>query len=79
VDPFGNAIAVWAQYDGTFFSIRTSRYIPGGGWGTAGLIGTGNTGDTAWPQIAMDQDGSAIAVWWQSDGTWWNIWANRFE
>ncbi len=79
VDSLGNAIAVWAQYDGTLFSIRASRYIPGGGWGTAGLIGIDNTGNAAWPQIAMGPDGSAIAVWRQSDGTWWSIWANRFE
>ena len=79
VDPGGKATAVWAQYDGTLYSIRASRYIPGVGWGMPQLIETENAGDAAWPQVAMAPDGYAMVVWWQFDGTWWNIWANRFE
>jgi len=74
----GNAIAVWEQSDGTRWNIWANRYTPESGWGKTGPI-EGNTGDAQEPQIAMDPDGNAIAVWRQSDGTRWNIWANRFE
>ena len=47
-------------------------------WGTAGLIETDNAGDAQWPQVAMDASGNAVAVWHQSDGTRYNIWANRY-
>jgi hypothetical protein len=48
-------------------------------WGTAELIETDNAGDAYNPQIAFDASGNAIAVWNQTDGTRYNIWANYFE
>ena len=48
-------------------------------WGTAQLIETDNVDDAASPQIAVDGSGNALAVWYQSDGTRTNIWANRFS
>ena len=48
------------------------------GWGTAELLETDNAGSTYDPQIAIDANGNAIAVWNQSDGTQYNIWANRY-
>jgi hypothetical protein len=77
IDPYGNALAVWAQHDGTSYNIWANRYTASAGWGTAGLIETG-TGDANSPQIAIDANGNAIAVWHQSDGTRDNIWANRY-
>ncbi len=79
IDWNGNAIAVWYQSDGTRNNIRANRYVAGTGWGLAGLIETDNAGSAYNPQIAFDQNGSAIAVWYQSDGARNNIWANRFE
>ena len=78
IDPNGNAIAVWNQYDGTRWNIWANRYAAGTGWGTAGLIETDNAGDAYYPKIAFDSNGNAIAVWNQSDGTRYNIWANRY-
>ncbi|MFQ6012673.1 MAG: PKD domain-containing protein [Thermoplasmata archaeon] len=78
VDPQGNAIAVWEQDDGTRFNIWANRFVPGVGWGTAELIETDNAGPSFNPQIAMDAAGSAMAVWYQSDGTGFSILANRF-
>jgi len=74
IDPDGNAIAVWQQYDGTRYNIWANRYIPASGWGTAELIETDNAGDAEIPQVAMGPDGNAIVVWVQSDG----IWSNRY-
>jgi hypothetical protein len=36
------------------------------------------TGDARFPQIDADAAGNAIVVWDQSDGTRYNIWANRY-
>ena len=50
-----------------------------GDWGTAELIETDNAGAASYPQIAFDSSGNATAVWFQSDGTQNNIYANRFN
>jgi len=78
LDATGNAIAVWQQYDGTRHNIWANRYVVGMGWGTAGLIETDNVGSAYAPQVSVDASGNAMAVWRQSDGTRWNIWANRY-
>jgi hypothetical protein len=77
-DPAGNALAVWSQFDGTRFSIWANRYTAGAGWGSAELIETDDAGDAAYPEIAVDHNGNALAVWQQSDGARNNIWANRY-
>ena len=78
MDGSGNAVAVWEQSDGIRFNVWANRYTPSGGWGTAALIETDNAGDALYPQVAMDGSGNAVAVWEQSDGIRFNIWANRF-
>ena len=77
-DSNGNALAVWNQYDGTKVSAWANRYITGTGWGNAELIETNNIGNVIAPQIAVDTDGNAMAVWMQYDSTRTNIWANRY-
>jgi len=78
VDPNGNALAVWANFDGTRSSIGSNRYTNAGGWGSSVLIATDTAGAALHSQIACDVSGNAIAVWVQLDGTQYNIWANRF-
>ncbi|MGB8223568.1 MAG: Ig-like domain-containing protein, partial [Polyangiales bacterium] len=77
LDSSGNAIAIWSQSDGTRDNIWANRFTPAGGWGGAELVET-DPGAAAFPQVALDSTGDAIAVWYQSDGTRDNIWANRF-
>jgi hypothetical protein len=75
----GKAVAVWQQWDGTRDNIRANYYVPGSGWagGTPALLeSSNNTAES--PQIAMDDNGNAIAVWSQSDGAHYNIYANKF-
>lgn len=83
IDASGNALAVWTQFDGTRNSIWANRFIAGTGtgtgWGAVSLIETDNAGDAYSPQIAIDANGNALAVWHQSDGTRFNIWANRYQ
>ena len=78
VDASGNAVAVWSQLDATpRVSISASRFVPGSGWGAATLLET-DDGEAWNPQVAVDASGNAIAVWNQSDGTRFDVWANRY-
>lgn len=77
LDPNGNGIAVWRQFDGTQYHIMANIYTAGAGWGTAQTIES-NSGDALAPQIALDSTGNGIAVWRQADGSQINVWANRY-
>lgn len=80
VNANGDAFAVWYQHDGTRNNIWSSRRLAADtGWGTAELIETDNANSAYDPQIAVDTNGNALAVWRQNDGTRDNIWANRFQ
>ncbi len=79
LDPDGNAVAVWSQFDGTLNNIWANRSTEAAGWGEAEPIETDNADNAFFPQVALDPNGNAVAVWSQSDGTLNNIWANRFE
>jgi hypothetical protein len=74
----GSAIAVWFQYNDTCMDIWSNRYDVNKGWGVAQLIETNDSGRADDPQVAIDSHGNAIAVWCQSDGVRWNIYANRY-
>ena len=78
MDPNGNAIAVWSQYEGMRVDVWANRYTPGPGWGTAELIETDNVNSTSSPQVAMDPNGNAIAVWGHFSVSSNNIWSNRY-
>ena len=77
VDKGGNATAVWMQ-NVSVFSIFSSRFEPGRGWGRPVLIETDDAGHAFYPFVAADAAGNAIAAWSQFDGTRQNIWANRY-
>lgn len=75
----GDAIAVWDQYDGARYNVWANRYSRStGAWGAPQLLETGDAGTAAYPQVAIDSNGAAIAVWQQSDGAKFNVWANRY-
>ena len=79
IDDSGAGLAVWQQSDGTRFNIWANRFSSSTGWGTATLIETSNGGDASSPQIAIDAQGDALAVWQQVDSLGvTSIYANRF-
>jgi len=79
MDDSGNAIAVWYQSSGTYTNIYANRFdARSGSWQGAALI-EGGTGDARYPQIAVDDSGNAIALWYQNDGSHDSIYANRFD
>ena len=77
-DDTGSAFVVWVQNDGARYNIRANRF-DGSNWGTAELIETDNRGDAFKPQIALDNNGNALAVWKQYNGVRENIRANHFR
>jgi hypothetical protein len=53
-------------------------------WGTAELVQAIDTDENAIgsdkrPEVAVDRNGNAVAVWQQIDDITWYIWSNRFE
>jgi hypothetical protein len=77
LDASGNAMAVWYEYDGTTYNIFSARYTPATGWGAAQLIETGG-GFAFLPEIAIGPGGNAIAVWYQQNGSNYDIHANSY-
>ena len=79
VDAKGNATAVWYQFDGTRLGIWSNRFDEMSGWGTAERI-EDNTVEQGSPQVAVDANGNATAVWSQDNaGGDSDIWSNRFD
>lgn len=75
-DASSNAIAVWEQWDGTATSIWSSRYVAANDtWGSAAVIESENSSNAVNPQVAVDANGNAVAVWLQSAGS---LWSNRY-
>jgi len=81
VDPIGNAIAVWNQYDGTLTNVWANRYnATNGAWGTAQLVAADDSDIYSDPDVTVDAAGNAIAVWLQLDVTGnYNIRNNRYS
>ena len=92
MDDDDNAIAIWQQFDGTVTSIWAS-FLDGTSWSTPENIsdddvsgtydpinGDSDPPDGAYsPQVAFDNTGNAIAVWYKSDYPQSNIWASFFN
>jgi hypothetical protein len=75
----GDGFAVWTQVS----TIRPAvvwarRYEAASGWGAATRVQSNTGGDGFLPQIAIDHAGNAVAIWHQTDGARYNVWANRF-
>jgi hypothetical protein len=69
VDAQGNAVAVWNQYDGANRLIVQGAVRPAGGVWQA-PIDVSAAGQNAYlPQVAVDAQGNAAAVWTRLDGT----------
>ena len=82
VDPSGVAHAIWAQSDAEVAHVYTSQYAPSeGDWSAPELVQTNEITEARNdPQIGVDAEGNAIAVWIQRDieGFGNVVWANRY-
>jgi hypothetical protein len=62
LDKVGNATAIWTRSDGTNFIIQSASKPFGGSW--SAVTDLSSTGQDAFsPQIALDFEGNAVAVW----------------
>jgi hypothetical protein len=77
INSSGNAVAVWGQFDDTRFHMWANHYTPASGWGSAGRIEDNDAGNAASPNVAIEPNGDAMAVWSQDGGEFNVIWANR--
>ena len=72
-------MAVWQQFDGTFDNIVANRYSAATRqWGTPIIVDNLDS-DAYSPQIAVDRNGNAFAVWEQFDGTEYSVFSNRYN
>ena len=78
MDSAGNAFVVWPHHDGGRTDMWANRYEVGSGWGDAELIGTGEAHEVEKSHVAVDSAGNAVAVWRQSNGIRFEIWASRY-
>jgi hypothetical protein len=78
MDAGGNAIAVWVRVADNRGTLAAARYTPTGGWGAVTRIDDDQIGYPSAPQVAMDPDGNATAIWNGDDGERGNAFANRF-
>jgi hypothetical protein len=76
-EPNGNGIAIWTVAVNGLTRTVASRFTTTGGWSTAQPIDNG-VGNASSANIAMDTNGNATAIFNQSDGTHFNLSANRF-
>ncbi len=78
VDGAGNAIAVWPQYQSPQYRPWTKRYVANTNtWETAVSIG-GPSNIYISPQVAVNSNGEAIAIWIGSAGSRAGLYANRY-
>jgi len=78
VAPDGSATAVWARSDGGPVGIWANHCSGDGDWGTPSGIGQDGSGDARSPQVGVDDQGNAIVVWEQFDGSVFDVWSNRY-
>ncbi len=76
----GSAIILTNFKDNNVPSIPSiwAQHFNGATWSSPELI-ENDTGDALLLDIAIDEDGRAVAVWGQFDGTDTNLWANSFD
>ncbi|HET9257141.1 MAG TPA: hypothetical protein VFO16_18350, partial [Pseudonocardiaceae bacterium] len=68
VDSQGDAVAVWTRSNGTNFIVQAAARPAGGAWqAPINLSATGQNAST--PQVGIDAQGDAVAVWTHFSGT----------
>lgn len=75
----GNALVVWEQYDGTRYNIWSNHHDSIYGWHSAALVEVNPLDSARDPAAALDSSGNGLALWWQWDGSYCHVRANRFS
>jgi hypothetical protein len=78
-DGKGNAIAIWIHYSAPNSVVYALPYQANkGGWGSVPIKIGVDTGQAIEPQVAMNKNGSGIAVWREINGARGSIFANVY-
>jgi hypothetical protein len=76
--PGGGAVAVWHQWDGLRESLWANTLAESPArWTGRFLLETTDSADAIEPDVAVDAQGNAVAVWTQNDGSSVTVWAAR--
>jgi hypothetical protein len=78
IDASGNALVTWNAGNSTLYDIKSNRYVADTGWGIPQIVKSNNAISGSL-DLAIDASGNARAIWVQYDGTYGNIWSNRYE
>ncbi len=68
LDPSGNAVAVWSEFNGTNYVIKTSNLPYGSSWSTVQSLSDSSQNAFA-PSVSLDGDGNAVVAWLRFDGS----------
>jgi hypothetical protein len=88
IDQRGRALAIWVSADEysclspflTGAKLQFSRYLPGQGWSSSStLVTLDEDSSDAEPELAMDSQGRAIALWTQLDGNVFRLVAAHYD
>ncbi len=79
VDNLGNVTTVWQQSDVTQNDIWANHFNPETGWKVAQLIENNNIGHALTPEITIDEQGDANAIWRQWSGFFYLIYSAQFS
>lgn len=78
IDPKGNVMALWSQWDGVRSNQWGNRYLVGSGWGKAEKVENEDFGNVDKPVLVVDLSGNVTAVWPQWNGKRSDQWSNRY-
>ncbi len=79
IDPVGDAVAIWENYEGAAdHVVQASTRPAGGGWATPTDLST-LSHEYGRPEVAVDADGDAVAAWEHYDGTRYAIQAAGYD
>ena len=82
MDADGDFVVAWQSYgqDGSFFGIYAQRYNAAGvAQGGEFRVNTTTAGHQRDAAIAMDADGDFVVTWVSGDGSWYGIYAQRYN
>jgi len=74
-DASGCALLVWNDFDS--YQVKSSRYVPGYGWGPV-MVASGSIGGY-WVEMDVDDSGRGLAAFFIHNGTAWDMYGNLFD
>ncbi|MFZ5864081.1 MAG: tetratricopeptide repeat protein [Nitrospirota bacterium] len=78
INETGDMVALWLERTASDVDVWSAHYTIGRGWNQPALVET-ITGEADHPDIAIDNQGNAVAVWSRFSGLQNDLWANRYE